>query len=473
MRKAKIIATLGPSSSSIEQITKLISAGFNAARINMSHGIYEEHEKVIDNVREASKKTGWEVAVLMDLQGPKLRVGKLESPLTLKQGDIWHIGYGTKSGEKFIPTLYKNLVDDCCDGARILFDDGLIVAKAKKRDGDVYQIEIINGGVLKSNKGINLPDCMISTASFTKKDRADLEFGLKKEIDYVALSFIKNKDDILEIKKFLTERKKNIPVIAKIENSHAVDNIEEIIEVTDFIMLARGDMGVEIGNHLVPAIQKKIIDLCNSTGTPVITATQMLESMINNPNPTRAEANDVANAIWDGSDAVMLSGETAVGNHPEKVIKVMVEIIVDAERNSKKRLSLGKMNLSNVDDAIMVAASLVAEKVDASCIVSMTQSGNSCKKLAKYRPLIRILGVTNSLVVVRRICLFWGVTPFFLKDKNIKLRGFHQDILPDILDRVREDCKLGKGDKVVVTRGEGKYFKEGIGTSNSLSVRVL
>ena len=474
MRKAKIIATLGPSSSSVEQISKLIFAGFNAARINMSHGIHEEHGKIIDNVREASKKMGWEVAVLMDLQGPKLRVGKLKSPLSLKKGDIWDIGYEKNStGEKFIPTLYKHLVDDCRNGARILFDDGLIVAEAMKRKGDVYQIEIKHGGVLKSNKGINLPDCMVSAASFTNKDRADLEFGLTKDIDYVALSFIRNKDDILEVKKFLKERKKNIPVIAKIENSRAVENIKEIIESTDFIMLARGDLGVEMGNHLVPSIQKKIINLCNNMKTPVITATQMLESMINNPTPTRAEANDVANAIWDGSDAVMLSGETAVGDHPEKVIQIMVKIIIEAEKNSKDNSPLRKMDLSSVDDAIMVAASLVAEKVGASRIVSMTQSGNSCKKLADCRPMIRILGVTNSLIVVRRMCLLWGVTPFFLKDKNIKIRGFHQDILPDILDRVREDCKLVKGDKIVVTRGEGKYFKEGIGTSNSISVRVL
>ena len=475
MRRAKIIATLGPSSSSTEQIIKLITAGLNAARINMSHGVYEEHEKIIDNVREASRKTGWEVAVLLDLQGPKLRVGKLDQPLTLNKGDTWHIGYHkvNQKKENFIPVLYKHLVDDCHDNARILFDDGLIVAKARKREGDIYQIEIIHGGTLKSNKGINLPDCMISSTSFTKKDREDLEFGLKKEIDYVALSFIRNKDDILEIKNFLKKKKKDIPIIAKIENSHAVDNIEEIIEVTDFIMLARGDMGVELGNHHVPSIQKRIINLCNNLGTPVITATQMLESMINNPSPTRAEANDVANAIWDGSDAVMLSGETAMGKYPEKTIEVMVEIITTAENTPKARLPLRKMDLSSVDDAIMVAASLVAEKVEAELIISMTQSGNSCRKLARYRPLIRILGVTNSWSIVRRMCLFWGVTPFLVNNKNIKLKDFHQGIISNILLRVQEDCKLTKGNKVVITRGEGKYFQEGIGTSNSVSVRIL
>ena len=472
MRRAKIIATLG-TSLNVDMASQLIRSGMNVARLNMGHLNHKECGNIIDNVRKASKKTGWEIGILMDLQGPKIRVVKLDKPIHLKKGEIWTIGHMDEKGtpkEKFIPTTYKNLVSDCHDGARILFDDGLIVAQAKKRVGLFYEIEIKHGGILKSSKGINLPDCIVSAPSFTQKDCEDLTFGLKKEIDYVALSFVRCKEDIDLVKDFLTKKKKDIPIIAKIESTHAVKNIEEIIHATDIIMLARGDMGVEIGNHVVPTIQKKIINLCNHHRTPVITATQMLESMMSSVVPTRAEASDVANAIWDGTDAVMLSGETAVGLYPEKTIEMMVEIIKEAEKTQKERTPLRHLDLSSVDDSIMVAASLVAEKIDAVRIIAMTQSGNSCSKLSHFRPVTRIIGVTNSLAVVRKICLYWGVTPYLLSNNE---KVIHTEDHQKILQKIKEDCKLSLGDKVVLTKGEGKIFKQEIGSANSLAVRFL
>lgn len=299
-RRAKILATIGPSSNSIEMLEKMIRAGMNAARVNMSHGTYEAHEQSIKNIRQASKNVGQEIAILLDLQGPKIRVDKLPEPLELKDDEVWVIGPSHVKDEYpeykqcFIPTIYKNLVKDAHVGARILFDDGLLEAEAIEKDREVLKIKMKVGGILKSNKGINLPYVKVSAPSFTEKDREDLLFGLKQGIDYVALSFVRTAEDILEVKALLHQMKIHVPIVSKIEKPEALDNIEEIIKVSDIIMIARGDMGVEVGNHLVPSIQKQMIKLCNSLGKPIITATQMLESMITNSRPTRAEASDVA-----------------------------------------------------------------------------------------------------------------------------------------------------------------------------------
>ena len=310
----------------------------------MSHGTHEEHGATIAAIRRVSQKIEKEVAILADLQGPKIRVDKLEKPLKLQKGQRWFIGSPKHSHlykENFIPTIYENLVDDCHDGAKILFDDGLIQTKAIKKREHAYEIEIITGGTLKSKKGINLPDCDVSAPSFTKKDRADLFFGLENEVDYIALSFLRRKSDLLQVKSLLHELKKNLPIIVKIEKAQAIENLDEILELADAVMVARGDMGVEIGNHLVPSIQKVIINKCNSFHIPVITATQMLESMTEGPTPTRAEASDVANAVWDGTDAVMLSGETAAGKYPVESVEMMDKIIKEAEKTPKERPASG------------------------------------------------------------------------------------------------------------------------------------
>ncbi len=473
MRRAKIIATIGPSSSSKEMITQLIIAGMNVCRINMSHGTYEAHQQVIKNIREASQDTGYEVAILADLQGPKIRVDKLPEPLKLESGSEWVIGASKlrdlypEYNDKYIPTIYESLVADCHDGARILFDDGLIIAEATTRDRDVYKIKVTIGGTLKSNKGINLPDCDVSAPAFTDKDKEDLMFALKEGADYVALSFVRKKEDILAVKHLLHSLKVNIPIISKIEKPQAVDNLDEILAVTDMIMVARGDMGVEVGNHLVPSIQKMMINKCNALGIPVITATQMLESMTENPTPTRAEASDVANAIWDGTDAVMLSGETASGKYPLETIRMMDKIVCEAERTPKERPFLRTQDLSSVTASIMVAASMIAEKIDARRIVSVTESGSSCLRVSQFRPIVPVLGITNSIKVARRMCLYWGVSPFIVTDETHE----NHEFIKNVLKEVKERLKLINGDKIVLTRGDGKFFSQG--SSNSVKVEII
>jgi pyruvate kinase len=473
MRRAKIVATIGPSSSSKEMLIELINAGVNVCRINMSHGTYEGHQTVITNIREASKLTGYEVAILADLQGPKIRVDKLPEPLKLESGSEWVIGTSKikdqypEYKDKYIPTIYEHLVADCHDGARILFDDGLIIAEAITKDRDVYKIKVKVGGMLKSNKGINLPDCDVSAPAFTDKDREDLMFALKEGADYVALSFVRKKEDILAVKHLLHSLKVNIPIVSKIEKPQAVDNIDEILKVTDMIMVARGDMGVEVGNHLVPSIQKKLINKCNALGIPVITATQMLESMTDNPTPTRAEASDVANAVWDGTDAVMLSGETASGKYPLETIRMMDNIVREAEKTPKERPLLRNQDLSSVTASIMVAASMISEKIGAKRIVSVTESGSSLLRITQFRPSVPVLGITNSIRIARRMCLYWGVSPFIVTDQKEE----NTDFMKNVLKEVKERLHLKNGDKLVLTRGDGKFFSQG--SSNSVKVEVI
>ena len=473
MRRAKIVATIGPSTNSKEMLSKLIETGVNVCRINMSHGTYEAHSAVIKNIREASKESGYEVAILADLQGPKIRVDKLPEPLKLEAGSEWVIGTSKikdnypEYKNNYIPTIYEHLVSDCHDGARILFDDGLLSAVATTRDRDVYKIKILTGGMLKSNKGINLPDCDVSAPAFTEKDREDLMFALKEGADYVALSFVRKKEDIMQVKTLLHSLKVNIPIISKIEKPQAVDNLDEILSVTDMIMVARGDMGVEVGNHLVPAIQKKIITACNARGIPVITATQMLESMTENPTPTRAEASDVANAIWDGTDAVMLSGETASGKYPIETVRMMDQIVREAERTPKERPLMRHQDLSSLTASIMVAASMIAEKIGARRILSVTESGASCLRITQFRPSVPVLGITNSLKVARRMCLYWGVSPFIVIDQEKESSDFMKNVLKEVKDRL----KLKNGDKLVVTKGDGQFFSQG--SSNSVKVELI
>lgn len=473
-RRAKIIATIGPSSNNQEMLEKLIRAGMNVARVNMSHGTYEAHKQSIDNIRKASEVVGSEVGILLDLQGPKIRVDKLPDPLNLNDGEIWVIGPShlqqnyPEYKANFIPTIYKNLVNDAHVGARILFDDGLLEAEAIEKDREVLKIKILVGGLLKSNKGINLPYVKVSAPSFTDKDREDLLFGLKQGIDYVALSFVRTAGDVLEVKSLLHKMKVDVPIVSKIEKPEALENIHEIIKVSDAIMIARGDMGVEVGNHLVPSIQKKIIELCNSAGKPVITATQMLESMISNSRPTRAEASDVANAIWDGTDAIMLSGETASGKYPVEAVTIMGQIVEEAEKSPAERPLLRNMSIISVTSSIQVAASIVAEKNDARWIISITEGGNSCLKMTRFRPKTKVLGVTNSISVIRRMCLYWGITPYYFDIHSNEDLSHLGDMM---LNELKQNNLLKNGDKVVLTVGDGKFFRQG--TTNSIRIEII
>lgn len=474
LRRAKILATIGPSSNTIEMLEKMILAGMNAARVNMSHGTYEAHEQSIKNIRQASKNVGKEIAILLDLQGPKIRVDKLPEPLQLADGEVWVIGPShvkdqyPEYAKNFIPTIYKNLVKDAHVGARILFDDGLIVAEAIEKDRDVLKIKVKVGGLLKSNKGINLPYVKVSAPSFTDKDREDLLFGLKQGIDYVALSFVRTAEDVLEVKSLLHTMKIQVPIISKIEKPEALDNMESIVHVSDAIMIARGDMGVEVGNHLVPSIQKKMIKICNEIGKPIITATQMLESMITNSAPTRAEASDVANAVWDGTDVVMLSGETASGKYPIEAITIMGQIIEQAEKTPRERPFLRHMDISSVTASIQVAASIVAEKNHARWIISITEGGNSCLKMTRFRPNTPVLGVTNSLNVIRRMSLYWGISPYYF---NIHENADLTKLGDLMIEELKAKDLLKLGEKVVITVGDGKFFRQG--TTNSIRVEII
>jgi pyruvate kinase len=474
IRRAKIIATIGPSSNTIEMLEKMIKAGMNAARVNMSHGTYEAHEQSIKNIRQASKNVGKEIAILLDLQGPKIRVDKLPEPLQLNDGEVWVIGPSHVKEQYpeyvkcFIPTIYKNLVKDAHVGARILFDDGLLEAEAIEKDREVLKIKIIVGGTLKSNKGINLPYVKVSAPSFTDKDREDLMFGLKQGVDYVALSFVRTAEDVLQVKSLLHQMRVQIPIVSKVEKPEALDNMESIIQVSDAIMIARGDMGVEVGNHLVPSIQKRMIKACNELGKPIITATQMLESMITNSRPTRAEASDVANAIWDGTDCVMLSGETASGKYPVDAITIMGQIVEEAEKKPTERPLLRHMDISSVTASVQVAASIVAEKLHARWIISITEGGNSCLKMTRFRPKTHVLGVTNSLNVIRKLSLYWGVTPYYF---NIHEDSDLTKLEILMLEKLKEQEMLQLGDKVVVTVGDGKFFRQG--TTNSIRVETI
>ena len=399
---------------------------------------------------------------------------KLPEPLQLKDGETWVIGPShvkdqyPEYSQNFIPTIYKNLVKDAHVGARILFDDGLIVAEAVEKDREVLKITVKVGGQLKSNKGINLPYVKVSAPSFTDKDREDLLFGLKQDIDYVALSFVRTAEDVMAVKALLHSMKVQIPIVSKIEKPEALDNMESIVQVSDMIMIARGDMGVEVGNHLVPSIQKKMIKLCNEVGKPIITATQMLESMINNSAPTRAEASDVANAIWDGTDVVMLSGETASGKYPLEAITIMGQIIEEAEKNPRERPLLRNMNISSVTASIQVAASIVAEKNNARWIVSITEGGNSCLKMTRFRPKTPVLGVTNSIKVIRKMSLYWGVTPYYF---DIHTNSDLTKLGEMMIDELKKKDLLSLGDKVIITVGDGQFFRQG--TTNSIRVEII
>ena len=349
-----------------------------------------------------------------------------------------------------------------------MFDDGLIEAEAIEKDREVLKIKVKVGGLLKSNKGINLPYVKVSAPAFTEKDREDLLFGLKQGVDYVALSFVRTAEDVMQVKTLLHQMKVQIPIVSKIEKPEALDNIESIIHISDAIMIARGDMGVEVGNHLVPSVQKQMIKKCNELGKPIITATQMLESMITNSRPTRAEASDVANAVWDGTDCVMLSGETASGKYPVDAIQIMGQIVEEAEKTPTERPFLRHMNIASVTASVQVAASIIAEKLQAKWIVSITEGGNSCLKMTRFRPKTHVLGVTNSLNVIRKMSLYWGVTPYYF---NIHEDSDLAKLEILMLDKLKQQGLLHLGDKVVVTVGDGKFFRQG--TTNSIRVETI
>ncbi len=418
MNRAKIIATVGPASSSQKVLNTLYKSGVDIFRINMSHGNYQEHGEVIKRIRKINSKTGYAPAILLDLQGPKIRVGKLGKDMILKERtDVIISSSGLKSLPDVIPVTYKKFSSDVSVGNTILLDDGRMELKVKSKTKKGVVCNVIRGGVLKEHKGINLPDVKVSIHSLTKKDIGDVKFAVKNSVDFIALSFVQEPQDIKDLKSVLKKSKSEIPVIAKIEKPQALNHLEKILELSEGVMVARGDLGVEVSPQKVPVIQKEIIHKANKAGKIVIIATQMLESMITEPIPTRAEANDVANAVFDGTDAVMLSGETAVGAYPVKCVEVMRKIIVEAEKSSFSFYANGDLDINPgfLPHIVAEAAYRVSTEMDSSIVV-FTLSGSTAFYLSKLRPKSDIIALSPSSDVCRKLRLAWGVksviTPF-------------------------------------------------------------
>ena len=416
-RRAKIICTIGPACHNEAAMRDLLRIGMDVARLNFSHGTHEDHAHNIERLRRAAEREGRSVCILQDLQGPKIRTGQLErhEPVLLKTGSVVTITPKDLPGNATrISTTFPDLAAELATGARILLSDGLIELRVSGVRGEDVLCDVLNGGVLGEHKGINLPGVALSIPALTEKDRKDLEFGLVHGVDAVALSFVRTAADVLTVKKIIARHSSDLPVIAKLEKPQAIDHLEEILEVADGVMVARGDLGVEMAPEKVPVIQKHVIRRAAAWRKPVITATQMLESMIENPRPTRAEASDVANAIFDGTDAVMLSAETATGKYPREAVTMMSRIVVEAEGNmgefTQTRRRREHSGLS-VAETICESIAHAAEDLPMGAIAVFTESGNTVRMISKYRPRVAIYGFTHSLPVVQRMNLYWGVRP--------------------------------------------------------------
>ena len=416
MPRAKIVCTLGPASASPERIGELIDAGMSVARLNFSHGSHEDHARMLQIVRSEADRRGKAIAALLDLQGPKIRVGRFaEGAVELKPGAEFTIttDEGVVGDAKRVSTTYSLITRDVKPGDQILLDDGYLSLAVTAVEGHDVRTVVVTGGTLKNNKGINLPGVDVSAPALSEKDRIDIGFALRYGVDYVALSFVRRPEDVLEAKRLLTVDQVSIPVIAKIEKPQALDRLGDIIDAADGVMVARGDLGVELGPEKVPLWQKRIIEETNRRGKIVITATQMLESMIVQPRPTRAEASDVANAVLDTTDALMLSGETASGAHPIEAVRTMARIIEEIEKSAYYRASFEQVDiqLAVPANAIAQAAVSAAKAMKLKTIVTVSDSGGAARLLSEYRPEANIVALTTDEVSFRRLALFWGVTP--------------------------------------------------------------
>jgi pyruvate kinase len=421
LRKTKIICTIGPASEEVTVLTRLIEKGMNVARINFSHGRHEEHQKRIDNIREAASITGTPLAIMLDTRGPEIRTGTLAQGKIMLQGGQEFIltNREVPGDEKAVQISYAALPQEVKPGDSILLADGLINLQVKECNETDILCQVINGGELGERKGVNVPGVRIQLPFLSEKDRLDIAFGIEQEVDIIAASFVRKAEDILEIRRILEENNADPFIIAKIESQEGVDNLEDIIKVADGVMVARGDLGVEIPAEEVPLVQKSIIEKCAQAGKVVIIATQMLDSMIVNPRPTRAEVSDVANAIFDGADAIMLSGETAAGKYPVEVVETMARIAKRAEDALPYQELLRRKRLQGsltVTDAISYATCATAMNLGASAILTATRSGYTARMVAKYRPQAKIVAATPDERVLKQMALVWGVHPVLIKD---------------------------------------------------------
>lgn len=471
MTKTKIICTLGPATDQPGVLDALVQDGMSVARFNFSHGSYEEHEKRLKALREARTKYQKPIAALLDTKGPEIRVktfkaGKVE----LQPDQLFRLCSGDVEGnEQQVSITCKDLYKDVSAGKRILLDDGLIEMQVEAIEGKDIVCHVINGGSVSNNKGVNVPDVHLSLPYVSEKDKQDILFGIEKDFDFIAASFVRRAEDVLQIRKILNENGgKNIEIISKIENREGVDNIDEIIGVSDGIMIARGDMGVEIASEEVPVIQKMIIKKVYEAGKKVITATQMLDSMMKNPRPTRAETTDVANAIYDGTSAIMLSGETAAGRYPVEALQTMVRIAERTEQDidyRKRFFGYDHKSSTNITDAICHATCTTAHDLNASAILTVTKSGASARMISRYRPGCQIIGCTMDEKVGRQLNLSWGVRPLLIMEESDVIELFNHSV-----SNARDYGFLNPGELVVITSGVplGRA-----GTTNMIKVQTV
>jgi pyruvate kinase len=451
MRRTKIVATIGPATDSPERLRELIAAGATTFRLNFSHGDHSEHAARIATIRQVSAELGVHIGILQDLQGPKIRLGRfVDGPITLAKGDPFTLTSRDVACNRSIATVtYDNLADEVVSGSRILLDDGRVemVVEAVDQSSQSLQCRVTVGGVLSNNKGVNFPDVQLSIRALTEKDRIDLAFGLQQDVDWVALSFVRNPSDLLEIKELIASQGASTPVVAKIEKFEAIDQIDDILLLCDGVMVARGDLGVEMPAEEVPLLQKELIRKANSLGIPVITATQMLDSMVSCPRPTRAEVSDVANAILDGTDAVMLSNESAVGDFPVEAVATMATIARRIERDYPQRVIDSRM-ATTIPNAICQAVSNIARNLNAAAILPLTKSGGTARNVSKFRPSTPILAITSETKVARQLQLCWGVNPLLVQEQTSTTSTFSL-----ATGMARELGFLQDGDLVVQTAG--------------------
>ncbi|WP_338441190.1 pyruvate kinase [Synechococcus elongatus IITB4] len=450
-RRTKIVATIGPATSKPEVLRALIEAGASTLRLNFSHGTHDDHQRSIRLIRQISFELNRPVGILQDLQGPKIRLGRFaDGPITVQKGDSFILTSRSVPGSQTISSVtYEPLADEVPEGATILLDDGRVEMKVLRVDRQTRELhcEVVVGGILSNNKGVNFPGVYLSVKALTDKDREDLIFGLDQGVDWVALSFVRNPQDVLEIKELISRAGKSVPVIAKIEKHEAIEQMEAVLSLCDGVMVARGDLGVELPAEDVPILQKRLIRTANRLGIPVITATQMLDSMVSNPRPTRAEISDVANAILDGTDAVMLSNETAVGKFPIEAVATMATIARRMEAE-QQYITLNPTPTSSIPNAISQAVGHIAEQLDAAAIMTLTQSGATARNVSKFRPTTPILAVTPNIDVARQLQLVWGVQPLLVVDLPSTSQTFRA-----ALNVAQERALLKEGDLVVMTAG--------------------
>jgi len=467
MRRAKIVCTMGPAVESTEKVAELIAVGMNMARLNLSHGGYDEHQNRLDLVRNAAAAANRPVAILVDLQGPKIRLARFkDGPHELARGDIFTITTDEVEGTKEkCGTTYKGLAGDCKPGDRILIDDGKVTVEVVEVNGNDVVTKVVQPGFVSNNKGINLPGVAVSVPALSEKDMDDLRWGLRAGADFIALSFVRNAKDIDDVHRIMDEEGIRRPVIAKIEKPQAVDNLEEIVAAFDGIMVARGDLGVEMPIEEVPLVQKRCIALARASAKPVIVATQMLDSMITNSTPTRAEATDCANAVLDGADALMLSGETSVGAFAIEAVATMARIIARTEEAMLDQIAPMKHNPVTKGGAITKAAKEVGEIVGAKYLVAFTQSGDSARRISRLRSAIPILALTPEVPVYNQLALSWGVESLITPVVS------HTDEMVKQVDALLiESGRVSKGEPVIIIAGAPPGIP---GSTNALRVHIV